>query len=648
MEYKASSIEILEGLDPVRKRPGMYIGGTNKEGFHHLLWEIVDNCVDEVLASFCNYISISINNDKSVSVFDNGRGIPVGIHPKTKKSALETVFTTLHAGGKFNNNVYKVSGGLHGVGASVVNALSKKVIANVYLNGFKYQISFKNEGQESSKLTKSAQNEIEHGTKIQFFPNYDKFDEGVDFDLTLIESRIKQIAFLNPKLKIDFFDYSNNNKYHKKFYYQNGIIDYLNELIKEENSLSSKEDDDLENQKNIVIMKKPFFVSKKWEDIILDVGFKYGNDYNYHIFSFCNNIITPGHGSHFDGVKHCLLKAVNDYNLKFLKQNFTFSWEDIVPGLNLIISLKHPNPQFEGQTKNKFFSRNVRSLIIKNLTVLIYDFFCENPKETKNIFEKISTSYKARLAASKAREIVINKEKQKIMTLPGKLADCQSKDPSVSEIYIVEGDSAGGSAKLGRDRKFQAILPLRGKVINSEKTNQHKVFANNEIKSIITALGTNILAAFNLEKLRYHKIIIMTDADVDGSHIRILLLTFFYRYLKNLILNNNVYIACPPLFKIKMKQKEKYFYDNKKLKEFLDKLDKNAKYNLQRYKGLGEMNPSQLWNTTMNPQNRFLKEVKINDAFMASEIFKNLMGIDIKERKKFINNNAHFVKNLDI
>ena len=653
MEYKASSIEILEGLDPVKKRPGMYIGGGNNEGFHHLLWEIVDNCVDEVLANFCDYIEITINEDNSVTVFDNGRGIPVDKHPKTNKSALETIFTVLHSGGKFNNNVYKVSGGLHGVGASVVNALSLELIADVYLNNFQYTISFKDGGNKISPLTKKPQTEIKSGTRIQFFPDYQYFDDDVGFDLILIETKLKQIAFLNPKLQIHFYDFRNHNKYHRKFYYENGIVDYLQELIKKEDLLING-DQDNENLKDATkisqpsIMKNPFFISKKWEDIILDVGFEYGHDFNNHIFSFCNNIYTPNNGSHFDGVKHCLLKAINDYNTKFLNQKFNFVWEDIIQGLNLIISLKHPNPQYEGQTKKKLSSKNAKSIIIKNLTSCIYDYLCENPKEAKKIFEKINVSYKARVAALNAREIVINKEKQKIMTLPGKLADCQSKDPKETELYIVEGDSAGGSAKLGRNRKIQAILPLRGKVINAEKTTQNKVFANNEIKSIITALGTNVLAAFDYSKLRYHKIIIMTDADVDGSHIRILLLTFFYHYFQNLILNKNIYIACPPLFKIKIKQKEKYFYDEKSLKVFLEKLPKNSKYNLQRYKGLGEMNPSQLWSTTMDPDHRLLKVVEINDAYIAAEIFKDLMGIEIQARKKFINNNAHFVKNLTI
>ncbi len=636
MVYNSKSIQILEGLEAVRKRPGMYIGSTNSTGLHHLLWEIVDNSIDEALALHCNEINVIINNDKSISVEDNGRGIPIDIHPKTNKTAVETVFTILHAGGKFNSDTYKVSGGLHGVGSSVVNALSSWLVVEIYKNNKIHKIEFENGGKTKKEL-EIIGNTKKTGTKVTFLPDWKIFDENLDFSLSIIKDRFKQSAFLNKKLKLTLKDkrISNNNFF--EFYYENGIKDYLNEILLEEIKTN-----DAKKASGV------FYGDFNWNNINFQIGFQYTTITQNQIFSFCNNIFTPSGGTHLEGVKQSMIRCFNNW-FKIKKKNIKLIWDDIQEGLNLIISIQHPDPQYEGQTKSKLSNSNVQKNVLLNFPEILRMYLLENPNNTKNIFDKLTISYKGRMAAKKAKEITIRKTLDESFSLPGKLSDCELKNPNETEIYIVEGDSAGGSAKLGRDRKFQAILPIRGKLLNVEKAVKNKVFANNEIKTIITALGTEILSKFNIRALRYKKIIIMTDADVDGSHIRILLLTFFYKFMRPLIEEGNIYIAQPPLFKIKYNNKVKYLYSDDELNNLKKELIKNNnKYRLQRYKGLGEMNPDQLWETTMNPKNRFLLKVLINNAFEASEIFTKLMGNDIQGRKQFINENAQFVKNLDI
>jgi len=632
--YSAEQIQVLEGLEAVRKRPGMYIGATSARGLHHLVWEIVDNAIDEALAGFCDDIEITLEKDGSVTISDDGRGIPVEVHEKTGKSTVETVFTVLHAGGKFGGGGYKVSGGLHGVGASVVNALSKYLEVKVYKNGNVYFQRYVDGGkpEEDLKIVDSCSDE-RSGSTIKFLPDPEIFTETVEFDYDLIKVRARELALLNKGVRIILKDDRADKK--DEFLFQGGISEYV-ALLNKNKELVHEEIVDTEGES---------------DGITVEVAMQYNTGYNPSVYSFANNIKTHEGGTHEEGFRMSLTRAINAYakNNKYLKDNDeNLTGEDAREGLTAIISIKHPDPQFEGQTKTKLGNSEVRKIVAN----IFYDgferFLNENPDVAKLIIEKVMTAARARNAAKKARELTRRKNVLEISSLPGKLADCSSKDASECEIYIVEGDSAGGSAKLGRDSKTQAILPLRGKVLNVEKSRLDKIFGNNEIRSMITAFGTGIGEEFDIEKLRYHKIIIMTDADVDGSHIRTLLLTFLYRYFKPLIENGFVYIAQPPLYKIDTGRKSEYVYSDKELNEYLNSLEGEKRYSLQRYKGLGEMNADQLWETTMNIENRVLLKATIEDAIEADLVFDTLMGSDIEPRKKFIEENAQYVQNLDI
>lgn len=635
MHYDSSDIQVLEGLEAVRKRPAMYIGSTGSRGLHHLVWEIVDNAVDEALAGYCDDIEVILEKDNSITIKDDGRGIPTDIHKKTGKSTVETILTILHAGGKFGGSGYKVSGGLHGVGASVVNALSTYLEVKVYKNGQVYYQQFKDGGKPLSELKVIAECSIERtGTVVTFKPDPNIFNETASFDYEILKNRLRELAFLNKGLRIMLVD--NRTPYQKEeFLYLGGISEYVNMLNKNRKSIH----DDI------------IYFEKKEQDISLEIALQYNAGYASSVYSFVNNINTQEGGTHDEGVRRALTRVINNYarHNNFLKSNDeSLSGDDVKEGLVMIISVKHPNPQFEGQTKTKLGNVEVRKIADNLFAGGLERFLLENPQQAKIIIEKSLTAARARIAAKKARELTRRKNALEISFLPGKLADCSSRDATVSELYIVEGDSAGGSAKQARDREIQAILPLRGKILNVEKARLDKIFENNEIRSIITALGTGIKEEFELAKLRYHKIIIMTDADVDGQHIRTLLLTFFYRFLKPLIENGHIYIAQPPLYKISHHQKSKYAYDDKELAFHLNELGKSIKPVIQRYKGLGEMNPDQLWETTMNVDNRTLLRVKIEDAIKADQVFETLMGLEIAPRREFIEQNAIYVKNLDV
>ncbi|GAA6237878.1 MAG: DNA topoisomerase (ATP-hydrolyzing) subunit B [Spiroplasma phoeniceum] len=635
--YNSESIQILEGLEAVRKRPGMYIGATNARGLHHLVWEIVDNSIDEVLANFANKIKIIINKDESITVVDNGRGIPIEIHPKTKVSTLETVFTILHAGGKFDSNTYKISGGLHGVGASVVNALSKYLKVEVRKNNKKYVMEFHNGGQILTPI-KEVGSTSETGTTVTFLPDEKIFKEITIFSFSTIQNRIKQLAFLNKGLKISLVDLREDDEEKMVVYqFNNGIKDYVLEL----------------NKTIGTPLNDVFYVEGIEDNIVVEFGLQYNDNYSENIFSFCNNINTHEGGTHEEGIKLAIVREINNYFKNINKNNKgnedKFTWDDIKEGMTTIISIRHPDPQYEGQTKTKLGNSEVKKIVSNIVGKGLSSYLLENPEDAKKIIEKISLSLKARIAAQRAKETTCRKTVMDSFSLPGKLADCETKDAKIAELYIVEGDSAGGSAKSGRNRKFQAILPLRGKILNVEKAKQIKIFENNEINSIITALGAGIKDNFNDKKLRYQKVIIMTDADVDGAHIRILLLTFFYRYMKNLIENGNIYIAQPPLYKIQNGNQIQYAYSDNELELYKEELLKqNKNYTIQRYKGLGEMNPEQLWETTMDPERRLLLKVSVNNAFEANLICNELMGENVEPRKKFIRENAKYVKNLDV
>jgi DNA gyrase subunit B len=632
--YNETDIQVLEGLEAVRKRPGMYIGTTSSRGLHHLVWEIVDNAIDEALAGYCDQIEVIINDDNSITVKDNGRGIPTGIHQKTGVSSVETVFTVLHAGGKFGGNGYKVSGGLHGVGASVVNALSKFVDINVYQNGNVYYMRFENGGNVAEPLKIVDTCPIERtGTTVTFKPDTEIFQETNVFEYELLRTRIRELSYLNKGLKIVLID-DRDEKKHETFISEGGISEYV-ELL----------------NKNKSPIHRVIDINGEEDNISLEIGMQYNEGYSSNVYSFTNNINTHEGGTHEEGVKRALTRIINNYakSSNYLKANEeSLSGDDVKEGLTMIISCKHPNPQFEGQTKTKLGNAEVRKISDSVFTEGFERFLLENPDEAKVIIEKAMTAARARIAAKKARELTRRKSALEISSLPGKLADCSSKDATISEIYIVEGDSAGGSAKQGRDSKTQAILPLRGKILNVEKARLDKILANNEIRSMVTAFGTGIGEEFDVEKLRYHKIIIMTDADVDGSHIRILLLTFFYRYLKPLVEEGYIYIAQPPLYKITVNKEVKYVYNDEELSEYLNNFSVDTKKEIQRYKGLGEMNPEQLWDTTMNKENRTLLKVTIEDAIIADQILDSLMGEEVLPRKEFIESNAKFVKNLDI
>ena len=628
-KYDENDIQVLEGLEPVRKRPGMYIGSTDERGLHHLIIEIVDNSVDEALAGYCTEIDITFNRDGSCTVRDNGRGIPTGIHPKEGKSAVELVLTKLHAGGKFGGEGYKVSGGLHGVGVSVVNALSEWLEVEVRREGKIHKQVF-NRGIPQRALAVVGESEVT-GTQVTFMPDAEIF-ETVDFSYETLANRVKEIAFLNKGLIINIEDKREGREQKATYQYKGGIVEFVEFL----------------NSNKDVLFTSPIYIDKSSANNEVEIAFQYNEGYSEVIHAYANNINTEEGGTHLEGFKNALTKVINEYGQKnkILKESEKLSGEDVREGITAIISVKLTNPQFEGQTKTKLGNSEMRSIVAQAVTDGFGTYLEENPKEAKALITKCITAQRARDAARNARESTRRKGFLESTTLPGKLADCTSKDASVCEIFIVEGDSAGGTAKQGRDRRFQAILPLRGKILNVEKTRIDRVLENEEIKAMITAFGCGIKDDFNEEKLRYDKIICMTDADVDGSHIRILLLTFFYRYMKPLVENGHVYIAQPPLFRL-FKGKQEYFAFTDEERDAL--LETCAKgYEVSRYKGLGEMSNDQLWETTMNPEHRTLLQVDVNDAFAADQIFTMLMGEDPEVRRKFIEENANLVEELDV
>ena len=630
--YGADQIQVLEGLEAVRKRPGMYIGSTSGRGLHHLVWEIVDNSIDEALAGYCSEINVIIEMDNSITVKDNGRGIPVGIQEKTGRPAVEVILTVLHAGGKFGGGGYKVSGGLHGVGASVVNALSAYLEVYVHREGHIHYQKFER-GVPVADLKVVGDSEVT-GTITHFSPDPEIFTETVEYDYDTLATRIRELAFLNRGLLITLEDKREENK-RAEYHYEGGIISYVEHL----------------NRTKEVLHEEPIYIEGEKDGIAVEIAMQYNDGYTESIYSFANNIHTYEGGTHESGFKTALTRAINDYARKYglIKENETnLTGEDVREGLIAIISIKHPNPQFEGQTKTKLGNSEVRTITDSVFADHLGKFLLENPDVAKKIVDKGLMATRARLAAKKARELTRRKSALEVSSLPGKLADCSSKDPSISEIYIVEGDSAGGSAKQGRDRHFQAILPLRGKILNVEKARLDRILSNNEVRAMITAAGTGIGEDFDIAKARYHKIVIMTDADVDGAHIRTLLLTFFYRYMRKIIEAGYIYIAQPPLYKIQQGKRIEYAYNNKQLEAINATLTATPKPNVQRYKGLGEMNPDQLWDTTMNPETRTLLQVNLKDAIEADETFEMLMGEKVEPRRQFIEENAQYVKNLDV
>jgi len=670
--YKAEHIQVLEGLEPVRKRPGMYIGGTGIEGLHHLIWEIVDNSIDEVTAGYASHVEITIDEGNKVTVTDDGRGIPVEIHPKTGKSTLETVFTVLHAGGKFGGGGYEISAGLHGVGMSVVNALSVWVMAEIHRNGKIYTQEY-SKGISQGHLKVVGKTD-KTGTKISFIPD-DQIFTTINFEYDTILTHLRHRAYLTKGLKLSFID-NRSGKRHG-FYFEGGIKSYVQYLNRSKEALNVP----------------PFYVEKQIGGTIVELAVQYTTGYSENIQSFANTVNTPEGGTHLTGFRSAITRVINEYARKnnFLKDNESnLTGDDIREGLTAIISVKIKDPQFEGQTKSKLGTPEVRAHVEQIMSEYFSYYLDENPNEAKKIIGKATLSARARAAAKAARETVIRKGALEGMTLPGKLADCSEKDPSVSEIYIVEGDSAGGSAKQGRDRRFQAILPLKGKILNVERARLDRMLSSDEIKALIIALGTGIGETFDPNKLRYNRIIIMTDADYDGAHIRTLLLTFFFRHMREIVDNGNLYIAQPPLFKIAYGKEKVYVYNEQEKKEaiqeFIDKKEERKKVRIekqelekleekteeekevvsiseavsfseskdlsgiliQRYKGLGEMNPDQLWETTMDPDNRVLLQVTVDDAEKADEVFTMLMGSEVDPRKRFIQTHAKTVKNLDI
>ena len=635
MSYEAQNITVLEGLEAVRKRPGMYIGTTSERGLHHLVWEIVDNSVDEALAGYCNKIDVKILPDNIIEVVDNGRGIPTDIHPKYGKSALEIVLTVLHAGGKFENDNYKVSGGLHGVGVSVVNALSEWLEVEVRKEGnVYYQKYHRGKPEEDVKIIGSCEAN-EHGTIVRFKADGDIFETLV-YNYFTLSNRLKELAYLNRGLTIILSDLRKDEKKEEIYKFDGGILDFLNEIVKEE----------------ATIIDKPFYVSAEQDNVGVDVTFTYTTSQNEVIYSFVNNINTHEGGTHVQGFRTALTKVINDVGKAqgLLKdKDGKLMGNDIREGVVAIVSTKIPQPQFEGQTKGKLGNSEVSGIVNSIVSSSLKIFLEDNPAITKIVVEKILNSKKAREAAQKARELVLRKSVLEVGSLPGKLADCTSKKAEECEIFIVEGDSAGGSAKQGRDRYNQAILPLRGKIINVEKAGLHKSLESSEIRAMVTAFGTSIGDTFDISKLRYGKIILMTDADVDGAHIRTLILTFLYRYMRELINEGNIYIACPPLYKVSSGKQIVYAYNDLELKNVLAQMNQdNKKYTIQRYKGLGEMNPEQLWETTMNPDGRLLLKVSVDNAREADMLFDKLMGDKVEPRREFIEEHAEYVKNIDI
>ena len=628
--YDASDIQVLEGLEPVRMRPGMYIGSTGPRGLHHLVFELVDNCIDEAVAGYCDTINVTIHKDNWVTVTDNGRGIPVDIHPTMGIPAIELILTTLHSGGKFGGTGYNISGGLHGVGLSVVNALSLRMDVTVYRDGQIHKQSYQR-GEPVGPVHIEGTSDIT-GTSIHFHPDPDIFEE-VNFERDIIVQRLRELAFLNQGLKILFADEREEEPVRLELHYEDGLRDFVAYL----------------NKNKDVLSEAPFYTECRKEDVIVRIAMQYNTGYSENIYSFANNIHTQEGGTHEVGFKNGLTRVINDYGKKnnLIKENDSnLSGEDIREGLAAIVSVLVKEPQFEGQTKTKLGNTYIRGIVESAIYENMEDYLNENPTIARRILDKAISARRAREAAKKARELTRRKNALETTALPGKLADCSSKDPSISELYVVEGDSAGGSAKQGRDRHFQAILPLKGKILNVEKARLDRVLSNEEIRSLITAMGTGIDEDFDISKARYHKIFIMTDADVDGSHIRVLLLTFFYRFMRPLIEQGYIYISQPPLYGVKRGNEIHYFHSEETMNEFIAQSGK--KWTIQRYKGLGEMDPEQLWETTLNPENRRILQVTVEDAIRADEIFSSLMGDNVEPRREFIQANARFVTNLDI
>ncbi len=632
--YQAEDIQVLEGLEAVRKRPGMYIGSTSQEGLHHLVYELVDNSIDEAMEGFCDRIQVIIESQNIVSVKDNGRGIPVEIHSKIDKPTVEVVMTQLHAGGKFGGKGYQVSGGLHGVGASVVNALSEWLEIEIAWEDGKIYRQRYERGIPAHNLKIIDQREnISTGTKITFRPD-DKIFEEINFDYNKLNQRLKELAFLNRGISIEIEDRREEDTKREEYCYEGGIISFVKYLNKNQNPL----------------YPEPVYFENKDGDREIEIAIQYHDGFNSRIFTFANNINTREGGTHLSGFKSALTRTVNDYarDKDILKENEdNLKGEDIREGITAVVNLKLKEPQFEGQTKTKLGNSEIRGFVDSTVSQELKTWLEENPQVGEIIVNKAKEAARARQAAQKARDLTRRKNALFSTALPGKLADCSSRDTENTELYIVEGDSAGGSAKQGRDRNFQAILPLRGKILNVEKARLDRILNNNEIRSLITAIGTGVADDFNIDDARYGKIIIMTDADVDGAHIRTLLLTFFYRYMQPLIENNYIYIAQPPLYKVKKGRQEDYLYNERALEEYIEEYGSSG-FSLQRYKGLGEMNPDQLWQTTMNPDQRILLEVHIEDAIRADETFTTLMGDKVKPRREFIQNHAREVNNLDV
>lgn len=628
--YNESDIQVLEGLEAVRKRPGMYIGSTSSRGLHHLVWEIVDNSIDEALAGFCSEIKVILEEGDVVKVIDNGRGMPTGVHAKTGKSTVETILTVLHAGGKFGGGGYKVSGGLHGVGASVVNALSEWLEVYVHRDGHIYYQRFEKGGQPVEDL-KIIGDCYDTGTTVTFKADPLIFEETTVYDYETLNQRIRELAFLNKGLKLILEDHRQTPHKKNEYHYEGGIKEYVAYL----------------NRNKTPIHEEIIYVEDEIDDIKVEVGMQYNDGYQPNIYSFCNNINTHEGGTHEEGFRLALTRVINNYakNNNFLKKDEeSLSGDDCREGLTAIISVKHPDPQYEGQTKTKLGNAEVRKIASNIISTALDKFLLENPNTAQIIINKAIVASRARMAAKRAREMTRRKTALDSIALPGKLADCSSKDPSECEVFIVEGDSAGGSAKMGRDRRTQAILPLRGKILNVEKSRLDRILGNAEIRSMITAFGTGIGEEFDISKLRYHKIVIMTDADVDGGHIRILMLTFLYRFLKPLIEEGYVYAAQPPLYLLKHGKEEYYLYSDYELEKKKEELGENAKISIQRYKGLGEMNAEQLWDTTMNPEHRVLWQIDLDDAMQADAMFDMLMGEKVEPRREFIQENAQMAE----
>jgi DNA gyrase subunit B len=628
--YTEGQIQVLQGLDPVRKRPGMYIGSTDIKGLHHLVYELLDNSIDEALAGYCDRIEVDLNDDGSCTVTDNGRGIPTGIHKTENISAVEVVLTKLHAGGKFGGGGYKISGGLHGVGLSVVNALSEKLEITVWQDGKEFRQYYK-KGIPQDRLAVTGKSD-RTGTSVKFYPDPEIFETTV-FIYDELKVRVRELAYLNKGIMLTITDHRKGSEKKNEYCYDGGIKHFVDDINKNKQTL----------------LPETFYFQHVYDDTIIEIALQYNDSYNEVIYTFANNINTQEGGSHLDGFKNALTKLINDYGrqLSILKEDEKLSGDDVREGITAVISVKLTEPQFEGQTKTKLGNSEIRTLTARAMTENFGAFLEENPSVTKELVLKCVLAQRAREEARKARDLTRRKSALETTTLPGKLADCTERNPDLCEIYLVEGDSAGGTAKQGRDRRFQAILPLRGKILNVEKARLSRVLENEEIKSMITAFGCGIKDDFDESKLRYKRIICMTDADVDGSHIRILMLTFFFRFMKPLIEKGHIYIAQPPLYKVSKNKIEKYLFSDEELNDYLNQIGRQG-VEIQRYKGLGEMNHEQLWETTMNPENRTLLQVSMQDAFQADEIFTLLMGEDAELRREFIEQNAKLVKELDV